>query len=391
MARVVNANSLRATIAEIEAFDQLHALSDAYELAHGHRPHNVSHWDPSDDFVEAFSKRLPIAFSGEAIRYRYSMRCEARPKVLEKLSQAPPRRILITENGTAAVLAAANCLGLLGVRRVILLCPCYFAARYALSAFGIDILPTYWIREGGTFRLPHLSLQPDDAIWIENPVFNTGVSAMTEVIAPLEEVLRAGRLVVADGSLEPPDRASTPLLARYRSYISVHAPHKSICVNGLKFGAVTFDPAHYELFSHWADILGGGLSLSAEIAIDHFLSPSFDAYRASIEMELRASDTWLLALIESFGNALELDAGSVGYWRTVYAHWLPAQFGDDTRALWRLIEASGAAIIPGTRAAFDPKWGFCFRVNLLRMGPRERAALRRLLKALVAERSCAGG
>ena len=49
--------------------------------------------------------------------------------------------------------------------------------------------------------------------------------------------------------------------------MGIYTPHKSVCMNGLKFSVIAFHPSHQKIFQDLADILLGGLSLSAVGAI----------------------------------------------------------------------------------------------------------------------------
>jgi aspartate/methionine/tyrosine aminotransferase len=319
------------------------------------------------------------------MRYRFSYQLACREKLLAALGYtAAGRRIMVTENGTSAVVAAASSLGLLGVTRVVLLAPCYFAAKHALRRFGLEVQLVHWHREEGQFSLPELRLGPNDALWLENPVFNTGCSGLEGQTDALQKMMHEQHYIVADEALAVPPGPLSPALSDASRYIGVHAPHKALCVNGLKFGAVSFHDSLYELFDHWSDIFNGGLSLSAEAALEHFLSPEYENHASVVAREIDEAQTSLSQVVAGAGNGFELDNATSGYWRTIYVPSIPAHAGEDLEWIAGLAEATGAIFIPGSRAAFDPSWGFSFRVNLLRLGRTEVGALRRLLKVLSA-------
>jgi aspartate/methionine/tyrosine aminotransferase len=369
-------------IPEVEAVDRLIEIAEAYCKLFGRSPANLSHWDPAEH-SSRFRRHLRVPQLREPVAYRFPFQLNAREHLLTRLGYShPSRRVLVTENGTSAVLAAANSLALLGVTSVKVVAASYFASRYALWRCGIDVGQEHWIRGPTGFTLPPLPLSPGEAVWLESPIFNTGVKIGEREVLRLAELAENGHFIVVDEVLSGGSSAPSAALQSSSRFIAVHAPHKSICVNGLKFGAVCFDRIYYDVFDQWSDVLNGALSLSAEAAVDHFLSPDFDGYRRVVEEECRDGETWLLQQLRSHGGNFVTDAGATGYWRTVYAPGIPAAQGDDWDWISSIVEESGATFIPGTRSAFDPAWGFNFRVNLLRLGPIERAALRRLLKVL---------
>jgi aspartate/methionine/tyrosine aminotransferase len=381
---------LTPSIEEVAAIDYLYNLAEDYRRRHGRAPVELSHWDPSESFAEAFPRKLAVIDLGEPLHYRYSFESDVRTEVTQKLGYtAPSRRILLTENGTNAVLAVANALALMGVRGVALLSPCYFATGYALERFGIEVRRLYWLRVDNRFVAPEIALSDGEALWAESPIFGTGVSADDQLAPAFRDLIAAGRIVIYDRSL---DARAGPMALEFEmatNFLSIHAPHKTICVNGLKSGVATFHGDLYDAFDHWADVLAGGLSLSAEAATRHFVSPDFDAYAKAIGRHAAEVDLTLKGLVAESGPAFQTDDATVGYWRTIYAPEVPAALGKDRDWLADLVDSTGAVPIPGVRAGCSEDWGFCFRLNLLRYDAGFRGALRRLLRRLLLDRQTA--
>lgn len=375
---------LEASIDQVAAVDFLDDLAASYERRFGRPPVALSHWDPERTIVESLSAKLRVPPLGEPYRYRYSFNSDVRAAVMEKLGyNARRRRLLLTENGTNAVLAVANALALQGIRRAKVLSPCYFATDYALRRFGIEVQRVHWIRNPEGFTLPPLQPAPDEAIWAESPVFGTGVASERYLQDTFADAVARGCVVVLDRSLCLEPDSLGQRFGEEARYITINAPHKAICVNGLKFGAATFGDKLYDAFDHWADILSGGLSLSAEAASRHFLTDNFEQNIKAVSYYLKNTEQILHNTLRGFSPQVEFDRSAVGYWRMVYIPGVPARVGDDRDWLTDLVMRSGAAPIPGTWSGCSEAWGFCFRVNLLRFDPQSRSSLRRLLHALV--------
>ncbi len=327
---------------------------------------------------------LPL---GEPFHYRYSFESDLRQTILAKLGySACERRILLTENGTNAVLAVANALALIGVRNVVLLSPSYFATEYALRRCGISVRRAYWQRNKGIFTLPPLRVVAGEALWAESPIFGTGVSADQLLSPVVRRVVDEGHAVVLDRSLEVDAGELAVAVQESPTFFTVHAPHKTVCVNGMKFGAATFHTTHYDSFDHWADVLAGGLSLSAEAASRHFSSTAFDRYYESMAEYVSAAASSVEGVVRRFNPHIQIDVDCVGYWRTIYAPEVPAEKGNDREWLKWLVERTGAVPIPGLWTSCSREWGFCFRVNLLRYDSSFKGALHRLVRALAEEK-----
>jgi hypothetical protein len=145
---------------------------------------------------------------------------------------------------------------------------------------------------------------------------------------------------------------------------------------------VAFHPSFEYFFDDWADILSGGLSVSACAAIEHFLSKEFDNYQQAFLNLVEDARTWHTKLLASFKHRITTDRSVRGHFITVYFPELDASLGGSLSFIERTIETSGAAFIPGSRSGFDPSLGFCFRVNLAQDSARFRGALNRLYHTL---------
>jgi aspartate/methionine/tyrosine aminotransferase len=156
-------------------------------------------------------------------------------------------------------------------------------------------------------------------------------------------------------------------------------------MNGIKFSAVVVHPRHQTILEDWADVLSGGLSVSAIVAIQHFITPAFDERRAGCCQMLRKTRDWHIDLVGSFGGAIALDAESEGHFVMAYAAGLAAELGNRIDFLKEILEETGCILVPGFRSGFDERSGFCFRINLARDSDEFRGALKKLYSFLRAK------
>ena len=153
--------SERAFIHEIEA------LASRWRDDHGKAPVNVSHWNPSDEFLGRLQRHLapslfdPLAHvqACDPVPYRYSQGLPVRAAMLAKLGFSSDRvYALITENGTSSISTVANWLKLMGVAEVVLLAPYYYATLHSLRRLGIAVRQVPLERTAdGAYRLPALA------------------------------------------------------------------------------------------------------------------------------------------------------------------------------------------------------------------------------------------
>src|SRR5258707_637129 len=91
---------------------------------------------------------------------------------------------------------------------------------------------------------------------------------VTPILSGTEEmsIADAGAYVVVDEALAFPPTRIALSLGGHSNFIGIYTPHKSICINGMKCSLVAFHPTLEDFFDDWADVLSGGLSVSACLA-----------------------------------------------------------------------------------------------------------------------------
>jgi histidinol-phosphate/aromatic aminotransferase/cobyric acid decarboxylase-like protein len=355
-------------------------LAAQYRERHGREPVNVSHWDPSPELARKLKKLLPIPRLENPISYQYSYLITERPDVLAKLGFLNSSISgLFTENGSLSISAVANWLSSAGSKQVSLFSPSYFITAHCLRRFGLNVKEISLPRKDNRYVWPEdFSIEPGNVLWVTNPIYNTGDYSIERYIDNIRFLADAGVLVVVDEAIALTPTMISRTLGGHRNFVGIYTPHKSICVNSLKFSIVTFNSELEDFFDDWADVLFGGLSLSSSAAIKHFLSVGFDEYRSAFLRSIEITRAWHNDLLMEYGNHISTDEGSRGHFLTVYFPSIEAALGDSLPFIEAVIEATGTAFIPGSRSGFNPRIGFCFRVNLAQDCARFRGAVARL-------------
>lgn len=374
-----------SSVSEVRWLSKLYRVEDRYGLSYGTKPLNLSHWNPSDDTRKNLAPLLPLPRTANLVDYIYSSDIAMHEQLVNKIGLPPNKVALITPSGTASMLSAVNLLKQIGHRELTVLCPYYFPLAYHCRLLGIDLHHLSMERKEGTYRLPLRLLRHDlgkPALWITNPVYCTGVYLSIDDLEFLADYLKAGGTLVVDESLALPGRELAHHLGTAENFIGLYSPHKSLCINGLKFSLIAADGAYDELLEGWADVLYGPLTVTTVAAIRHFLSPDFATYLRSFLSSALSTWNFLQAEASSFSPPIDLDGKAVGHFVTCYFPTLSSQLGDDEAFLWEAAANSGATFIPGTRNHFDPSLGLNFRVNLALDSPQFRSTVTRLLRFL---------
>lgn len=372
------------SIAELEQASRLDALAASYHAEFGRYPLNVSHWNPSADFIKKLTPILRFSHESDPLSYLFSEVMDNRKDVLLKLGFDPTtKECLITPNGTISMIGAINWAAAAGFTEIAIACPVYFAALHQARILSLRTHKHYMSRRDGRYYLPSDLVDPGRAsmpMLITNPVFSTGVSLAEEDVQRLCRHMDAGGVIIADECMAPPGTELGPGLAKHHEgFIGIYSPHKSVSMNGIKFSALVFDRSYLRFFQNWGDVIHGGLSVSASMAVKHYLSDNFDDYCKAFEIETSQALHFVRRTVSEHPGA-EIDREISGQLAMIYRPDLPVDYDLDSAFVADMMRNTGGTLISGRRSHFDPTIGASFRVNLTIDSPQFRATLVRILR-----------
>lgn len=379
------------SIRELDDLTFLDRLSEEYEARYGVAPFHLSHWDPSQETVNALLHKLDLPRPSMIAPYIFSYDLDLQSAIVSKLgSDDRSRSCFIVPNGTSAIFFAMWWLKANGVTDLLVICPCYFSVLHSCRVLGMRYSLIYAERNHQQWKLSHEAIlqglrdrQRYTALWITNPLYNTGVYWSLSETHFLNELLDGGLRLVMDECNVPLGCEVTRHLLPSANLLSLHSPHKSLCLNGVKFAVLIFDYQHGSFFTQWSDVVVGGLGLSSYAAVLHFLSDNFDIVQRFFLDRIASARRRVAQTVAEAGSKCNLDASTSGYLITAYAPHLPDR-GLGADFVRKLIFESGATMIPGYRNHFDPRVGFSFRLNLARDSAQFHAASRRVIEFLEA-------
>jgi aspartate/methionine/tyrosine aminotransferase len=377
----------RGKIPELDELSALDELAEDYRRHHGCEPYNLSHWDPSELSVRFFLQHLVLPPPPAPAQYIYPYELELGADVIRRLGISPDARdCLLVPNGTSAILFAVWWLRARGINHVIVLCPSYFPVFHACKMLGLKVTYVYMQRERTGWHLPAdevlraLSRAPKTAVWMTNPVYCAGVYMGESEANFINSLLDRGFLVVADECLSINGRELSRLIRPNENFLGLYSPHKSVCINAVKFAAIVFDVKYSKFFADWTDVLIGGLGASSHSAIMHFVGDNFGVFQEAFIRYINSVRAQVAAIVNEMGAMLELDGRVEGYFLTLYAP--TVQAGRIDEFFRDMVFGSGAIVIPGSRNHFSSATGFNFRINLARASPQFFSALRRIVVRL---------
>jgi aspartate/methionine/tyrosine aminotransferase len=377
-------------IHELEGLNYLEDLAEEYENKSGSAPFNLSHWDPSKHTINALLKYLRLPPPPLAVPYIYSYYTGVQEQIIQRLGfSAATRDCLLVHSGTSAMVLAVRWLKALGLHRVVILCPAYFPVFYASEIMDLSYERLYMHRDQGKWHLPREEIvarvhesPSKTAVWITNPVYCTGVYLSEADRDYLHSLLDTGVAIVADECLAKTGYELGRLLGRSERFLGLYSPHKTVCLNAVKFAAMIFDTKYEGFFDSWVDVLTGGLGASNYSALIHFLDDNFSHFQSAFFEHTDKVRKNVLGMINSWGELIEGDEDTLGHFITCYAPKIHGDKGNDKQFLRQLISNTGAIVIPGIRNHFDPDMGFNFRINLARGCPQFYPSLYRTIEYL---------
>lgn len=374
---------------ELETIDLSERVSKKLKKESGVGPYLLSYWNPEREFLESIPTKLKVTDYSNHIDYVFSSTLEESSieisEVIEKLGfSSGGAGGLVTPSGSASLNCVINWLKQKNVKKIISISPDYFSVKHICNSFEIEVENVDLVRNGEYF-FPDTALSTSDnsiPVWITNPVYNTGVYFQDSDIQEIENWLIEGRTVILDECLALSGMQLGPRFQKYPNFIGIYAPHKTICVNGVKFSIIVCNKDDQGHFDQWADALYGCLSTSTVSAIKHYLSPNFKEYETLVTKKLDESFESLVNELSKSENFCEYDTNSKGYLRTLYFPWLASDYLNDPVVLEEFIRNTQTTVIAGNSNHFPEDIGFCFRINLMRDSVGFRDSIKRVLKYL---------
>lgn len=349
-------------------------VTTKYQQKHGRAPINVSHWDPSPEFVAMMNRTLVVPTDGSAIPYLYApdaQQIEATLKTIGTLSSA----VMTTPSGTASIACVLFWLASTSVRRLLIIAPVYFSVGLLAEALGFDVAFATMRRIDGGYELPSIP-RDADAIWITNPVYCTTQYFTPQQLRHFRDLLEDNVYVIADEPMTFPQENAGSSLAAHKRFIGIYSPHKAIGINGLKCSLVACDESIRREMLDIFDGFVGGLPLSAMTAIAHLVSPNFADCTTVYDGYIRNAYDRVRNVTRRY-PCLSLDLFARTNFVSAFALDLPARLGRDARFLMDASEATATIVYPSIIHSYGEDCGFGFRINLTAVNDQSVAALRR--------------
>jgi histidinol-phosphate/aromatic aminotransferase/cobyric acid decarboxylase-like protein len=374
---------LPPNIEAIGTLDDLEDLADEFTSHNGYQPELVSHWDPKPEFeaqiagwVQGYNSSTSLA------RYVYSSYLPEDHRIQKRLNERPGRSYLLLPSGTTSMAVVITYLSSVGIHNLHIVRPAYFVAEVLAAQMRMAVSFVEVVRDGRQYSLPKGTVVPQaSALLLTFPVYGTSCYVSPRIVASFIDTLPEAVIVIVDESLAYPDRDSLAEVTTIHRVIRIASPHKALCVNGEKVSIVTF-PRHLWSGLHaWSECFAGGIGASGLRAKRFLTSDAFDSAVGSSRALCRDLLHRAIQVLQKHPR-ISVDEGVDGHFIMVYWPHLPMTYSRDRDFMKQIIDESGAVPIPASRNGHPERYGFAFRINLLRLDDAGLGGLSRLARVL---------
>ena len=345
----------------------------------------LSYWNPEKENIDSLLDNIIKPTADNVIEYifSYDISPEIKRKVLEKFGLSNFNSgvdMILNPSGTASIYSVINLLKEKKINYIGVLAPVYFSFPRVCENLQVDYKNYYLQHEFSSFTLSpkdKIEILEADAIWITNPVYCTSVF-YDEIKSDIKKWIDLGKIIIFDESLCLYGFELIREFDYHENIISIVSPHKSLCINGMKFSGIITSKDNAIVLNEWLDIIVGCLSVSNMEAVNHFLSDNFNFVSdLFIEEIVVPSNLKVIEVCKKY-NVI-YDKNAMGGFITLYFPDIPLDYFENIDRLKTVMLKTNCSFIPGSKNHFESQQGFCFRINLARVNEKMLIDLEQLI------------
>lgn len=366
----------------LQSMVAIDAIKEEYISILGTSPFNISHWDTGNQYQSKISKIILIEEIEEIenifnYEFSYTLRPELIEKVTRKLGIAKERLVHITPNGTSANVLALAMIKKKGLKKLGIFGPCYFQIPIIAQSLGIEIeILEAWNPIFGLDANKISNPSKFDAIWLTNPVYCFNNYYSFDSLEIIEYILSRNVVVIADECNSINGKELARKFSKYPNFIGTYAPHKGVCINGLKFGLVINGGIEKYELDYLSDCWIGPLSRNVIGDMNHFNSDNYDLICKIFNDEILKSEYFL----NTYSKELPITIHhGMGHFRVISINGTPRELESNVEFFKSVIFKTGILYIPMIFNHSPGNLDFSFRINILANTAKIQETLPRLV------------
>ncbi len=329
---------------------------------------DISNWNSGEKYKNYLYQYFEPPSTKSYFDYIYSYEIDKNihSEIRRKLHFNSPCNVsILLPSSTLAIVNIANFLQKKGIKKICVLQPSYFSVVPCLQAFGLSVYNEQLTYINGEFTIPleEITKKNYDAVWITSPVFCTNIVYQNTEINKLNALLREEIYLICDESLSSIYIQLSPYLINNEYLFSIYSPHKVLGTNAMKFSCIIMHQVHQDFFDIWTDLFAGGMSLSSEMAITHFLSDNYEYMLREGMKYIHQNYIAVKTILQKHQKYCSYTHAS-GVYMTIILKNIPYNISTQHLFIKLLIENTNVSLLPGYLEGFLENFGFCFRINM---------------------------
>jgi bifunctional pyridoxal-dependent enzyme with beta-cystathionase and maltose regulon repressor activities len=264
-----------------------------------------------------------------------------------------------------------------GFSKLNVICPSYFSLFNNCQKENIKIIKHKINYISGDFLEINPIKYNNGIFWLTNPIYSLGLHINVNNLGIIEQLLE-NNIVIADDCVAHKYKEISRVYGNHKNFIGIYAPHKSVCINGIKFSAIVFNKENESFFDQSIDFLCGGLNIASVAAIVNYLDGSYEIYRNKFQEYINETHLFIKNICKDIPQ-LYYSNTDEHYLTSICFPNIPYELSGDLKFLWNIMDHTGAAFITGYFNNYPQESGFSFRVNMARDSVLFRSTLKRLL------------
>jgi len=363
----------------ISTFDELEGLSEQYKKLYSIEPFNLSYWDPSGDFSKKMLPYIKLKYPKNSINYIFTYQIEnLKNQLLIDLGFDPNKKdAIFTPNGTTSIMMVVHWIKMKGFSKLNVICPSYFSLFNNCQKENIKIIKHKINYITGDLLEINPMKYRDEIFWLTNPIYSLGFHLNKKNLDIIEQLL-VKNIIIADDCVAHKYKEISRVYGNHKNFIGIYAPHKSVCINGIKFSAIVFSKEDEPFFDQSIDFLCGGLNIASVAAINNYLDGSYEIYKNKFQEHINGTHLFVKNICKEIPQAYYNNADE-HYLTSISFPKIPYKLSGNKKFLWNIMDNTGAAFITGHFNNYPKESGFSFRVNMARDSSQFRSTLTRLL------------
>jgi len=355
-------------IFHIEEIDRIREVEEQTAKQNNVQVFDISNWNSGEEYKNYLYQYLELPSINYYFDYIYSYEIDEKihSQIRKKLNFNLSSNIsVLLPSSTLSIVNIANFLQKQKIKKMCVLQPSYFSVIPCLQAFGISVYDEQLTYTDGNFTIPFERIVREnyDAVWLTSHVFCTNIIFKKTEADKLNLLLRENIYLICDESLASIYTQLSTNLIKNEYLFSIYSPHKVLGTNAMKFSCIITHQTHRDFFDIWTDLFAGGMSLSSEMAITHFLSDNYE-YMLKKGMEyIYQNYIDVKKLLQNHQNYCSYTPAS-GIYMTIMTKNVPYDISTQHSFIKTLIEKTNVSLLPGYLEGFGENFGFCFRINL---------------------------